>query len=168
MQPFIDAVRKAVAEGHWHAALALALTLPDICGAAEDPGPGKSEARYRRWWSEWAQPAFTQNIGPNRVPHIFLGGGDAYALRCAYLHSGSDVIDGQKASERLKKFILTYGANVHLNQVNDALQMDVGQFALTIADAVERWLRIRETDAQISGSLKGLVELKDARNGISF
>jgi hypothetical protein len=167
MQDFIDAVRKSVAAEHWHAALALALTLPDICGALDDPTAG-SQARYRHWWLVWAQPLFTAQVGAERVPHVFLGSGDAYAFRCAYLHAGSDLIDDQRASDCLKSFLLTYGTNIHMNQNGDVLQLDVGQFSISIADAVERWLRVREADPLLAGRLEGLISLTDARGGFGF
>jgi hypothetical protein len=167
MQEFIDAVRKSVAAEHWHAALALALTLPDICGALDDP-TARSQVRFRKWWEEWAQPSFTSNIGADSVSHVFLGSGDAYAFRCAYLHAGSDSIDGERASDRLKSFMLTYGAPIHLNQMNDRLQIDVGRFTSTIADSVEKWLRAREGDRGFRSRIEGLVSLTDASNGLAF
>ena len=40
LAPFIDAVRDALAQKNWYAALALALTLPDICGDLQKPKRG--------------------------------------------------------------------------------------------------------------------------------
>ncbi|MCA3396798.1 MAG: hypothetical protein INF85_14280, partial [Roseomonas sp.] len=100
MRRFSDAGRMAIAAQNYYAALSLALMIPDICGSLEDPGTGKSQKRYERWFSKWAEPKFTHN------GRIFLSSSDCFQLRCSLIHSGSTEIDAKKRDvlERIEFF----------------------------------------------------------------
>jgi hypothetical protein len=76
MKRFTDAIAKALADKNWLAAVALSLTMPDVCGGMEHPNDG-SEKRYRAWWDKYMLKHYPR-----------LSSADAYALRCAYLHEG--------------------------------------------------------------------------------
>ena len=52
VNPFVSAVRDALARENWYAALALALTLPDICADLEKPKRGVG-TRYTQWWNTY-------------------------------------------------------------------------------------------------------------------
>jgi hypothetical protein len=75
---------RAVEAGAQHSALALALALPDICGSIEYPAEQKVGMRYKAWCETWGKI-------------LAVSGADCYALRCAYLHSGSDEFSGSSA-----------------------------------------------------------------------
>ena len=89
LQPLLGSIRAAVAYQIWHAALALTLTLPDICAKIEWPEEKKSRTRYRTWWDEHFGDSYQYGKGPN--DHVT--GDEVYLLRCAYLHEGSDSWD---------------------------------------------------------------------------
>ena len=49
----LEAIKKAYSDGNYMAALALALTIPDICGQVEFPelsGSRHVGERYRKWF----------------------------------------------------------------------------------------------------------------------
>ncbi len=77
MQHLLRAVRQAIADENWYAALALALTLPDTCASFEDATHG----RYVRWADRFVAPHFRADNG-----QVFLTGRELYRLRCAFLH----------------------------------------------------------------------------------
>src|SRR5437762_2896258 len=104
MKRFTDAGRAAVQSDNLYAALSLALMIPDICGSLEDPGPGKSKARYIAWYSKWALPKFTFKVGGSPAPIEFVSADDCYQLRCGLIHSGSAEIEQGKKSA-LDRFI---------------------------------------------------------------
>ncbi len=61
----------------------------------------------------------------------FLSGNDCYALRCAYLHEGSDNISQQNAKEVVDKFhfiVAPKGSTIHCNMMNTKLQLQVDIF----------------------------------------
>lgn len=82
------------------AGLALALTLPDICGKAEYPREDSSKKRYIQWYNE--------NVGITEKPPKsaksdtempYLSGEVVYSLRCQFLHQGTPNIEVEKIKE---------------------------------------------------------------------
>ena len=53
----ISEIRKALKLELYNCALALALTLPDVCGKVEFPNAGVSK-RYKEWFDKYAQSYF--------------------------------------------------------------------------------------------------------------
>ena len=88
----IEEVRKALEQDLYHCALALALTLPDICGKVRFPNE-RSHPRYVNWFEEYAQPLFsaTATVFPDNITKHFavLTSEECYSLRCAVLHAGN-------------------------------------------------------------------------------
>jgi hypothetical protein len=84
MEHLTRGVRDAVAKESWYAALALALTLPDTCGAIDDPGPNKSRKRYTTWADTFLSKYFHLASPPSQ----FFTSKDLYFLRCSFLHEG--------------------------------------------------------------------------------
>ena len=85
------------------AGLALALTLPDICGKAEYPSL-KTGNRYIQWYDE--------NVGITEKPPKsaksdtempYLSGEVVYSLRCQFLHQGTPNIEVAKIKEEACK-----------------------------------------------------------------
>ena len=97
----IDEIHKSIENECFIAALALTLTLPDICGKAEFPEEGDTK-RYIDWYNE--------HIGDDEKPSDpygsdmpYLSGEIIYNLRNALLHQGSPSIDAYKIkTERCK------------------------------------------------------------------
>jgi hypothetical protein len=134
MAPFVYAVGDAVAQKNWYAALALALTLPDICADLENP-TGISKKPYIRWWNTYRQPRYTD----------YLSGDDCYLFRCAFLHRGRSDITVQEARRVISGFRFVYrdpnGLLLpHCNRINNVLlQLRVDLFCTDICAGVERW-----------------------------
>jgi hypothetical protein len=144
MKQFVDAVRMATNQGNYYTALATALTLPDICVSLES-GSTSGQA-YAGWFDTHVAPKYTAKVGPSNDLHVFLSGHDAYALRCAFLHNGSDVTSTQRARQAIAGFQFVApkeGWLVHRNQVNDKLQLQVDIFCGDICDGVDVWLNGR-------------------------
>ena len=107
----IEEIRKCLDQELYEAALALALTLPDICGQIEYPNTSTGE-RYRDWIKAFVDdtvfydPRFEvlKKIGIVNPNQTFepLTAADIYKLRCHFLHCGDDDIE----SSRIDKFQL--------------------------------------------------------------
>lgn len=171
MDHLTAAVRRAVAEENWYAALALALTLPDICGRLETPDAG-SKTRYVAWCQTYLEPTYTGPVGPDRTPHVFLHAEDCYALRCAVLHEGREDISAQTAAKALDSFRWVApkpGSQVHLNQVNGRLQLQVDIFSEDVSRGVDAWLRaVPATDVDVRSRMEDLMTIETLGNSISF
>ncbi|AFZ60426.1 hypothetical protein H6G54_01525 [Anabaena cylindrica FACHB-243] len=157
MKQLKEAVRQAIAQGNWYAALASALTLPDICGWLEYPNKGVGD-RYRLWYDTYIKGEYSGKYNDSdKVEVILLSGNDCYALRCAYLHNGQDDITNQKASKSLKslnKFIFVTPSKsgesskhpVRTTYFDDdgnirfeELRLEVDEFCEHICCGVDKW-----------------------------
>ncbi|MBE9190625.1 hypothetical protein IQ230_09675 [Gloeocapsopsis crepidinum LEGE 06123] len=155
MQHLIEAVEQALEQQNWYAALALALTLPDICGWLEQP-QRKTGERYKEWFKKYMPEYYseslnfpldslTNNVEATHINKPFLTAEDFYALRCAYLHSGSDDISSQ-ARTVLDKFCFVAPrkhGGAHCNKVikdkHHTLQLQVDIFCGEICHGVKLW-----------------------------
>lgn len=142
MEAFFRGLEQAVRDRNWHAALVMALTLPDICAKIVSPTE-RSGARYATWFDEYVKPKYTRPTGPSGEEHVFLSGGDCYALRCALLHEGSTDITPHKAKQALERFHFCkpgqFNIRVHCNQFDTALILMVDDFAADILSAARLW-----------------------------
>lgn len=163
MNNFTNSLRKALETENWYAVLFISLTLPDICGKIDEPSLG-SQARTVNWYNKYLKPIYTSQVGVNRQEHTFLTGSDFYALRCAYLHEGSDDITTQRARETLEKFIFvqptTSNICIHRNASNTALQLQVNEFGAEVLNAVENWLSNVSSDAEKMKKIENFLKIK--------
>lgn len=159
MERFTKSLRSSVAHGDWYVALSTALTLPDVCGRLIDPTV-PSGKRYPAWFKEWMEPLYTSTL-PRIGLHVFLTGEDCYALRCSYLHEGGGDITQQRARKALDDFhfILPPGHNssIHRNQMGKTLQLQVDEFCLEIAGAVDAWSASVAGDQDIQARMSSLL-----------
>lgn len=103
MLRIIDDVYKALDSKAYMAALALALTIPDICGKVEY-GNGNVGNRYKKWFDEYIGKYEIPNWGDRNVrdmPH--LTGEVIYSLRNAVLHQGNPNINESNIHEEINK-----------------------------------------------------------------
>ncbi|WP_150721682.1 hypothetical protein [Pandoraea capi] len=163
MRRFTHAIGLSLAVEDWYGALALALTMPDVCGRLSEPD-ANSRSRYVRWFDQWLLASFTVNVGPHQERVVFLSGSDCYALRCSYLHEGAGNIEEQHAREALRSFHFITPPNsgvMHNNRVNDVLQLQVDIFCRQIAAAVDRWSDHIRADEAIQGRIANLLVIHD-------
>ena len=88
----INEIRRALNLELYNCALALALTLPDICGKVEFPNENKN-SRYKSWFRKYAEPLFTGPAivlpGNEIVDDTIFTNEECWALRCSVLHAGN-------------------------------------------------------------------------------
>lgn len=97
----ISEIRKALQNGMPESALALTLTLPDICGQILYPNEKYVGKRYKDWLKQYI-PAEAFDVNHDAALTNFNGGTDPgfpkldavdiYKLRCKLLHNGNDDI----------------------------------------------------------------------------
>lgn len=95
----INDINKALDAEAYMAALALVLTLPDICGKVAYGETLRNKERYIKWYED--------NIGkyeknPNdnsKLKDTYLSGEVIYQLRCSVLHQGNPNIDKDKVQD---------------------------------------------------------------------
>lgn len=80
-------IQKAIDNSCYFSALALALTLPDICGKAAYPNESRGSKRYIDWYEEVVGITEKPPDEDDEMP--YLSGSVVYQLRCAFLHQGT-------------------------------------------------------------------------------
>jgi len=95
-------IRLALKHSSYLSALALALTIPDICGQIEYPhltsnsGKRNIKKQYEAWFNEWVNQYYadftgwTDNFSKAKNP--YFTGEMCYRLRCSFLHAGNSDI----------------------------------------------------------------------------
>lgn len=171
MEHLVRGVRDAVQKQCWYAATALALMLPDACGAVEQPGSGKSKERYIRWADRWTPRYFSDAAGK-----VFLSGSDLFTFRCAFLHEGDFITNanGPEAAddaaamfEVLNRVTLSAG-DIRLmparsmtdngSERKTSYDRDVAEFCESICAATEAWLAQARTDPDLAGRIERLAQ----------
>lgn len=139
MQHFSDAVRTALDNENYYAALAVALMLPDIAGDAERKPPGK--ARYIAWCEKHLNGT-TPVVDSDRDDAV--SGADYYQLRCSFLHAGRDVADRPSHISRFEFVVPAAGMIAHCNLrkegEHEVIQLDIRITAREFADGFEKWI----------------------------
>jgi hypothetical protein len=161
MQHLIDGVRHAVASESWHAALALALALPDACGRIQEPNE-RVGIRYRRWAREFFEPYVTLLDQP------YLTARELYAFRCVYLHEGDFQLDDD-GPDAPNMFAVLNEIRLYATEVVAARGMtssaqghrtsyavSVGELCEWICRAAEDWFRIAQLDPTMNARMAAL------------
>jgi hypothetical protein len=128
MRQLVEDVRRCVENEIWRGALFLSLALPDICGALEQPD-GEVGKRYRSWYDRYLAEQYGR----------ILTAEDCYYLRCSCLHQAAErhpkaSYDGVIFAAPRPNWV------VHLNRLNNKVQLQVDIFACDMCAAVDRWL----------------------------
>lgn len=85
MEKRIQEARNCIDNGLYEAALALALTLPDICGQVEYPALKKVGERYTKWIDDFVDSKVLYDQFFDEVDDFkHLESEDIYKLRCAF------------------------------------------------------------------------------------
>ena len=160
LEPFIVAVEQAVAAKNYYAALAISLTLPDVCANLETPG-AKTRDRYIAWVTKYLMSRYPK-LGSTLGPQRSITPEDFYALRCSYLHEGTDDLTTQRIQTTLKAFrFVEPGGNstVHSNYMFGALQIQVDIFCRDICDGVREWGAAKAQNQEVQKRFAALLEI---------
>lgn len=92
----VTEVKKALDAELYQAALALVLTIPDICGKIEFPQHKyNNKEKYIRWFDTYISQSYIPAIddeGNIDSTRRSMNGEICYKLRCSFLHAGNDDI----------------------------------------------------------------------------
>lgn len=160
MQPFIDSIEKSLETENWYAAIAVALTLPDICARLEDPAKRGGRGKfYIEWFDRYLKNEYEMTL--HGAATVFLSGQQCYALRCAYLHAGIDDISNGQVQDTLSKIhFSTMGS--HKGKLNETqLLLDVKTFCRDIAAAAKQWLAENADNEGVQQRMTETVTIRD-------
>lgn len=149
----VSDIKKALEKECYFSALALALTLPDICGKASYNYLGVGE-RYKKWCKEFVCE-MEKPISPIGDDMPYMSEEVLYSLRNSFLHQGTPNIDINKITQercKIDKFelILTdanainsgtakisYGANMRI--VEREQSISIRYICMALCNATEKF-----------------------------
>jgi hypothetical protein len=174
MQHIADSICASTRTKNWHAALALSLTVPDICGQIEFPewgGPRHVGKRYPTWFDAWVKDRlFRFGADGKEFP---MSGADAYALRNAFLHTG--VKEARPPYKLGYKLVVPTGGN--LNHMGTAgagddqivLYVGVEPFCMAMTEGALEWeASILQRRPDSRAQIEGLLKIVDGEVSVSF
>lgn len=114
----LNEIEKALNAGCYQSALALALTIPDICGKVAYDSSAVGE-RYIKWFNKYV--GCLDNIKE-------FDGNACYLLRCSYLHSGKIRVKNKSIKRfKLHVDVIMGEPNVHSSVicVGNKVELDI-------------------------------------------
>ena len=134
VRDLLEQIEQGLDQNLYYLSFFAALSLPDICGAADSDNGEASGAKYKKWFDDYVGSKYKYG------QMIFLSGEDCYFFRCGVLHQGTT----QHAKSGFSRILFVEpGATtnvLHCNIMNDALNIDVRIFCRDIVQAVRVWL----------------------------
>lgn len=126
---YVEDIKRSLENKCYFSALALALTLPDICGMAEYPDEGVS-TRYINWYDKYLGDDMSKGHDAMGVDNPWLSGEVVYNLRNTYLHQGSPSIESSKVKEeanQLDQFTLVLGDGTVIEEITTNINFGNGE-----------------------------------------
>lgn len=158
MERFVASINQSLQTQNWYAALSMSLTVPDISGWLVDPKLG-SQKRYEAWFDKYMLSRYKSEFhGPS---FTFLSGSDCYALRCAYLHEGTDDVQRQRAKDAVARFAFTT-AGSHCCKFNSVLLLDVRAFCSDVCSGIQAWVTDYGKVEEVQNRVKELLLVRTA------
>lgn len=149
MESILEEIDKALDAGLYYLAIAMALTIPDICAALESPSGKTSGPKYKAWYN-----ANLAGIYPNITDE------DCYSLRCGVLHQGRLGHSNMQYGRILFTLPNSQNNYFHNNILNDALNLDAMQFCNDVISCTRLWYDRKKDDPVIKNNLPNLVQLR--------
>ena len=146
----IKDIKNALKSESYMSALALTLTLPDICGKVVYPELNSGE-RYKKWYDEYITK-YNEN-------NCILNAEKCYKLRCAYLHEGSikDIPEIDEFEFRVSRSSGETGGVSSFSELwidtekkRKEIRLDIKQFCFEIYQAAENFYEEKRNDKVFS------------------
>ena len=171
---FLDRVTEVefnIQDGRWQSALALALTLPDICGGIAFPDIVKRYrdgrimldrqknptrdvgAQYIRWFDEYASDFFKIS-SEDETPYIC--GERCWQLRCEYLHQNKGFFNDENSSQIHFHLGINCGTSVcqldrqEIRNGSTDVRIDIEQFCIRMSRAARSYYEAAHKEKDFS------------------
>jgi hypothetical protein len=151
MDTILQEIEKALNAKLYYLAVAMALTLPDICAALASPDGESSGPKYKDWYNANLAKQYSN------ITDV-----DCWKLRCGVLHQGR-CGHPQMQYDRIIFTMPGHGI-VHNNIMSKALNLDASVFCKDVIATVRAWLKINQNDSVIRANVQNLVKFR--QNGL--
>lgn len=144
MHQYLDSIRTSLATNNHFGAIAMALTLPDICASVDDEYSKTSRNKYCQWFDKYLANTYKIFFRNEGVVNVIFGASECYAARCSFLHQGTNIIKHQEIALKdvedpaMSVNFMSFGMKYMRN--GDVLTLDVNFFCENMITAVEKWM----------------------------
>jgi len=139
MERFTTSIARSVESRNYHAGIALALTIPDICSRLSSVNNQTNGYKYAAWFNKYVGEKYKSTHPLTRKVDVFMDGDVCYALRCAMLHQGDVDLASQRVKTMISSIHFTAGS-AHCTRIDSILQLDTGLFCRDICLGVSDWM----------------------------
>jgi hypothetical protein len=148
IEPILSEIERASAANFHYLAIAVALSLPDICAALESPDGTTSKVQYKHWYDQWLADKYE-----------WVTAEDIYSLRCGVIHQGS--FGHSRMQYERVMFVVpnSQGVVFHNNILKNALALDASIFCNDMIEAVRRWYSLKKDDPNVTRNMDRLFRL---------
>lgn len=149
MEIILREIDRALDAKLYYLAIAMTLTVPDICAALESPDGETSGPKYKAWYNV--------NLA---IKYPNITDADCWSLRCGVLHQGR--CGHAKMQYGRILFTLPNRQNnvFHNNIINDALNLDALLFCRDVISCARLWFDGKQNDPIVQNNLPNLVQLR--------
>ena len=151
MQQYLDSIKLSLETNNYFSAIAIALTLPDICASIEAEDNKTSRDKYCRWFNKYLVDKYTIFSTDRNI--VVFSAKECYATRCSFLHQGThitehqDIISKEKNAVKSVNFMNDTIFKGYI-RLGDEITIDVKSFCQNMIIAVEQWiLETRDNDS---------------------
>lgn len=176
MLELLESIESSLKTKNFYAALAVALSIPDVCAGLRSPNGKTTPPLYAKWFDDYLKSEYGSNAF---VPEASLTGKDCYVLRCALLHNASDELPREGVKDVIQRIKLTaYGphrvrmtgmrvsTSTGSTDVPDTLVISVTFLCQDICTAARAWLKDVANDPDIQKRIGETVKIHMA-SGLS-
>ena len=132
----INDIKRAIEAKAYLSALALALTIPDICGKLAHPAISQIRERYAKWFDDYVFPFY----GPPKKEYPQFTGEICYKLRCAFLHAGNTEGIPIDQFDLCMDGCSCFGSTWRIDSdKKQHIRINIEEFCLAVCNAVEQF-----------------------------
>lgn len=149
METILMEIERALDAELYYLATAMALTVPDICAALEDPNGESSGLKYKAWYNENLAQLYTN-----------ITDADCWSLRCGVLHQGRCGHPNMQYGRILFAVPNIQGNVFHNNIMNDALNLDAEIFCRDVVHCARAWFKGKQFEPVVQNNMPNLVQYR--------
>ncbi|MBJ6351117.1 MULTISPECIES: hypothetical protein [unclassified Acinetobacter] len=141
MKQYLDSIKLSLETKNYFGAIALSLTLPDICASIESDNNETNRDKYCAWFEKYLAGSF-----PRPGNKVLLSAQECYAARCSFLHQGTNITQHQKILKGIDKAApsVSFMTNTMISGImrhDQKVIIDINFFCLSMIVGVENWVK---------------------------
>lgn len=159
MEPILLEIERTMLARLWYAAVALSLTLPDLCASLEarpEARPDGQQARYKSWFNK------------NLKGKVGLSAEECWGLRCGVVHQGRYKHKNIRAYQRVAFTFENVGVHCSVVETLNGehiFSLHAPIFCAEIIESVRAWCALNSANLVVQRNIPNLVQIRP--NGFS-